>query len=295
MKHKRIIDRIFYAVLVSVILFMITGVIESSVFIRRIYKDQAFIQEKLQQRDKIGSRQFGRFLSIFSLKERDKVARGYISERLLSNWACHDLLPEDIRTAGLLDFMDIVRIGDSRGQHRYRLIFTQGAQIATAHWSGVITLDINLFLKTENEAEIAGVIAHEIGHIVLEHDLAKFNYSRGLQDIFYLPIKIYFLRFADEYGFKVEGARRLKEQEEADALAIQYLYVLGYNPTSYLNFYKRAFPNQVRLEAMQKEIDSINSGLAKKEYVEFRYFMPFQLASYKKMVSEKLETILVIE
>lgn len=104
--------------------------------------------------------------------------------------------------------------------------------------SGVIT-------AADEEAELAGVLAHEIAHVTARHiteqqtNATIANYARvplivfsgGLAQLFYnlsgVLIPLQFLQFSRQ----AEG--------EADYLGLQYLYKTGYDPAALISYFEK--------------------------------------------------------
>src|SRR5262249_45629446 len=117
---------------------------------------------------------------------------------------------------------------------------------------GFFYVNKGLILEADSEAEVAGVMAHEIAHVAARHGVEQaskgtlVNYASipliflgGLggyaaRQVAGLAIPIGFLRFS-------RGA-----EEEADALGVQYLWSAGYDPHAMVTFFEK-------LEAKEKK------------------------------------------
>ena len=126
----------------------------------------------------------------------------------------------------------------------------------------------SLVLKAESEAELAGVMSHEIAHVAARHGTRQA--TRG-QLINYASIPLGFLSFSRSF------------ESEADMLGLEYLYKTGYDPTAFVDFFEKIEslekkkpgtiskvfsthpPTGDRIKAAQKNIQIILS--AKPEYV----------------------------
>ncbi len=83
-----------------------------------------------------------------------------------------------------------------------------------------IYLNSGLLDAVQNEAELAGAIAHELGHIYTHHSMRAFvRIQRGL------PLR----RF------------KCRSELEADGLAVRYTYLAGYDPLAFGRFMERAW------------------------------------------------------
>ncbi len=114
---------------------------------------------------------------------------------------------------------------------------------------GYIFITTGALKKIKNEAELAGILAHEIGHITSMHVIkelgikGKGKTSKGLVLIISGGIQVMGATFVDiidkatdillEKGFK-------KEQElEADRVAVMIMAMAGYDPNAYVEFLER--------------------------------------------------------
>lgn len=118
---------------------------------------------------------------------------------------------------------------------------------------GFFYVNKGLILAADNEAELAGVMAHEISHVIARHavenqtkaNLMQYGALAGiiflggipgmiLQNTAGLGMMLSFMKFS-------RGA-----EEEADRLGVQYLYAAGYDPTALATMFEK-------LEGMNKK------------------------------------------
>ncbi len=125
---------------------------------------------------------------------------------------------------------------------------------------GYFFVNKGLILAADNEAELAGVMAHEIGHVAARHAMenqgkgALINYASIAGIIFGGPILSQVLYNG---GGILSGLASLKfsrsAEEEADRLGVQYLYASGYDPTAMATmFEKLAAQNKKKPGAVTK-------------------------------------------
>jgi len=110
---------------------------------------------------------------------------------------------------------------------------------------GFFFVDSGLILKSDSEAELAGVMSHEIAHVAARHGTR--NATRG--EIAQLAtIPLIFMGGAAAYGiYEASGLLvpmaflkfNRSEEAEADYLGVQYMYKTGYDPTAFVDFFEK--------------------------------------------------------
>jgi predicted Zn-dependent protease len=146
---------------------------------------------------------------------------------------------------------------------------------------GFMYVNSGLMLTADDEAEMAGVIAHEIGHVAAHHavrEQTRMNYAQlgtiplifiggwtgyGIYEAAQIGIPLTFLQFSR--GF----------ESQADFLGVQYMYRAGYDPQAFVTIFEKlenlektkphliakAFSTHPqtpdRIEATQKEIATL--------------------------------------
>lgn len=111
---------------------------------------------------------------------------------------------------------------------------------------GYFFVNKGLILAADNEAELAGVMAHEIAHVAARHAMENYgkgafiNYAAIAGIIFGGPIVSTVLQNG---GGILAGLASLKfsrgAEEEADRLGVQYLYASGYDPTAMSTMFEK--------------------------------------------------------
>jgi beta-barrel assembly-enhancing protease len=111
---------------------------------------------------------------------------------------------------------------------------------------GFFFVNKGLILAADNEAELAGVMAHEIAHVAARHAMENqgkgtlINYGALAGIIFGGPVVSTVLQNA---GGILGGLAFLKfsrgAEEEADRLGVQYLYAAGYDPTAMATMFEK--------------------------------------------------------
>lgn len=110
---------------------------------------------------------------------------------------------------------------------------------------GFLFVNTGLIRQAQNEAELAGVLAHEIAHVTARHGTKQA--TRGqIAEIASIPL-IFFGGWA---GYAIRQAAGIAVpmgflkfsrgmEKQADELGLEYMYRAGYDPTAFLDFFER--------------------------------------------------------
>lgn len=140
---------------------------------------------------------------------------------------------------------------------------------------GFFYVNKGLILAADNEAEIAGVMAHEIAHVAARHAMENngkatmMNYAMLAGVIFGGPIASTVIQNA---GGILGGIAMMKfsrgAEQEADRLGVQYMYAAGYDPQAMATmFEKLAALNKKKPNTLTKLFSSHPQSLDRRESV----------------------------
>lgn len=110
---------------------------------------------------------------------------------------------------------------------------------------GFFYVNSGLILAADNEAELAGVMAHEIAHVAARHTTRQMTRAQFLN---YASLPLIFVgggiglaaREAAGIGIPMTFLKFSRAFEaEADYLGIQYMYKAGYDPNEFVNFFEK--------------------------------------------------------
>ena len=198
--------------------------------------------------EQIGNRNVGKGMNFYSLE--DEIALG------------RQLAGEVERQAKIVDDPAIAEYVNRIGQNLARnsdvnvpvtvKVIDDPQVNAFALPGGFVFVHTGLLLKADNEAEVAGVLAHELAHVAARHGTRQA--SRGqIANLASIPLVFmggwggYAARQAAGLAVPLTFLKYSRNFErEADLLGLQYLYKAGYDPAAMVDFFEK-------LEAMEKE------------------------------------------
>ena len=141
---------------------------------------------------------------------------------------------------------NLVRNSDAKVPFTIKVIDTDEIN-AFALPGGFFFVNSGLILAADNEAELAGVMAHEIGHVAACHAV------RGMtrENLFNLAsIGLIFVPGgwgvyeAEQAGLGLGGGLAFMKfsrsfEAQADFLGMEYMYKAGYDPQSFISFFEK--------------------------------------------------------
>jgi predicted Zn-dependent protease len=110
---------------------------------------------------------------------------------------------------------------------------------------GFFYVNSGLITSADEEAELAGVMAHEIAHVAARHGTEQ--YTKGTIAN-YATIPLIFLGGGLGYGLYQAAGFLIplkflqfsrSAETEADFLGLQYVYKTGYDPTAFVSFFEK--------------------------------------------------------
>jgi beta-barrel assembly-enhancing protease len=150
----------------------------------------------------------------------------------------------------IADYVDrigqnIVKHSDAKVPFHIKVVDTDEVN-AFAFPGGYFYVNKGLLLAARNEAEMAGVMAHEISHVTARHATARMSKGQYLQlaAIPALFVGGYWAQMGIQnamgLGINLELMGITRESErEADQLGIQYLWNAGYDPNAFVSFFEK--------------------------------------------------------
>jgi len=197
--------------------------------------------DKKKDPDEIGNRDVGKGVNFYSIEKEIALGKGLAQEVERSAKIIDDpVISEYVNRVG----QNLVRNSDAKVPFTIKVI--DGEEVnAFALPGGFFFVYSGLILKADNEAELAGVMAHEIAHVAARHGTRQATRGEianlasiplifmggwagyGIRQAASVLVPVGFLKFSR--GF----------ESEADMLGLEYMYKTGYDPTAFVDFFEK--------------------------------------------------------
>jgi len=246
---------------------------------------RVFAEDPEKDPDQIGNRNVSGKVNFYSLEKEIALGKQLASEVERQAKIINDpVVAEYVNRVG----QNLVRNSDAKVPFTIKVIDSEEVN-AFALPGGFFFVNSGLILKADNEAELAGVMAHEIGHVAARHGTRQA--TRGeIAQLGMIPL--IFMGGWTGYGIYqaasvlvpvgfLKFSRAM--ESEADLLGLEYMYKAGYDPTAFVDFFEKIEtlekrkpgtvakvfsthpPTDSRIQAAQKNIQEYLK--AKPEYV----------------------------
>lgn len=188
----------------------------------------------------IGGRGMGNW---YSTDSEIKMGKQYADEIEKSTHMITDpVVTEYVNRVG----QNIVKNSDCKVPFTIKVIDSDEIN-AMALPGGFFYVNSGLILNADEEAELAGVMAHETAHVCAHHaarEMTRMNYAQlgtiplimmtgyswtgyGIYEAAQLAVPMTFLMFSREF------------EAQADYLGVQYMYRAGYDPQAFITFFEK--------------------------------------------------------
>jgi len=200
--------------------------------------------------DAIGNRNPGKGVNFYSLEHEIALGKQLAQEVERTSKMIDDpVVTEYVNRVG----QNLVRNSDARVPFTIKVIDSDEVN-AFALPGGFFYVNSGLVLRAQEESELAGVMAHEISHVVARHGTKQATKGEMMQ---LATIPLILLGPGGWAGYGIYEALQLAiplsylkfsrdAEREADFLGIQYMYKAGYDPNSYVTFFERIQADEKR-------------------------------------------------
>src|SRR5450432_264991 len=225
---------------------------------------------------RIGDRQVDNGVNFYSMDREMAMGR-----EMAKQWESEARLLNDPVVNGYVNTLAqrLVRHSDAKVPFTVKVVNDDEVN-AFALPGGYFYVNTGLILYAQNEAELAGVMAHEIAHVAARHGTRGMTKAH-IWNLASLPMVFVggpiglAVREVTSVAFPMSTLKFGRDAErEADLLGLEYVYASGYDPVAFVNFFERlqgkhkkpnfkakAFAthpmNEDRIKRAQKEIDTM--------------------------------------
>ncbi len=197
--------------------------------------------KKEKDPDEIGNRDVGKGLNWYSIEKEIALGKGLAQDVERQAKIIDDpVIAEYVNRVG----QNLVRNSDAKVPFTIKVIDTEDVN-AFALPGGFFFVNSGLILKADSEAELAGVMAHEIAHVAARHGTRQATRGQvanlatiplifmggwagyGIRQAASVLIPVGFLQFSKAF------------ESEADMLGLEYMYKTGYDPEAFVDFFEK--------------------------------------------------------
>jgi predicted Zn-dependent protease len=201
----------------------------------------SFADNKKKDPDEIGNRDVGKGVNFYSLEKEIALGKQLAQEVERQAKIIDDpVIAEYVNRVG----QNLVRNSDANVPFTINVLDSEEVN-AFALPGGFFFVNSGLVLKADNEAELAGVMAHEIAHVAARHGTRQA--TRGTI-INYASIPLIFMGGWTGYAIRQGAGLAIPLgfltfsrgfESEADMLGLEYMYKTGYDPTAFVDFFEK--------------------------------------------------------
>jgi predicted Zn-dependent protease len=202
----------------------------------------AFAEDKKKDPDEIGNRDVGKGINFYSIEKEIALGKQMAQEVERQAKIVDDpIIAEYVNRVG----QNLVRNSDAKVPFTIKVIDSEEIN-AFALPGGFFFVNTGVLMNADNEAEMAGVMAHEIAHVAARHGTRQASRGEIVQVASIAPLIV----LGGWAGYGTYQAMSLivpmgflkfnrNFESEADMLGLEYIYKAGYDPTSFVDFFEK--------------------------------------------------------
>jgi predicted Zn-dependent protease len=198
-------------------------------------------KDKKKDPDEIGNRDVGKGLNFYSIEKEIALGKGLAQQVERQAKIIDDpVIAEFVNRLG----QNLVRNSDAKVPFTIKVIDTEDVN-AFALPGGFFFVNSGLILKADTEAELAGVMAHEIAHVAARHGTRQATRGEVAQ---LATIPLIFMGGWTGYGIRQAASVAIPVgflsfsrgfESQADLLGLEYMYKSGYDPGAFVDFFEK--------------------------------------------------------
>jgi predicted Zn-dependent protease len=198
-------------------------------------------KDKKKDPEEIGNRDVGKGVNFYSIEKEIALGKQLAQEVERQAKIVDDpVIAEYVNRVG----QNLVRNSDAKVPFTIKVVDAEEIN-AFALPGGFFFVNTGVLLNADSEAELAGVMAHEIAHVAARHGTRQA--TRG-QIINYASIPLIFMGGWTGYAIRQGAGLAIPLgfltfsrgfETEADYLGLQYMYKSGYDPTAFVDFFEK--------------------------------------------------------
>src|SRR6476659_2720146 len=201
----------------------------------------AFAKDKKSDPEEIGNRDVGKGVNFYSNEKEIALGKQLAQEVERQAKIIDDpIIAEYVNRVG----QNLVRNSDAKVPFTIKVLDAEEIN-AFALPGGFFFVNTGVMLNADSEAEMAGVMSHEIAHVAARHGTRQA--TRG-QIINYASIPLIFMGGWTGYAIRQGAGLAIPLgfltfsrgfESEADMLGLEYLFKSGYDPTAFVDFFEK--------------------------------------------------------
>ncbi len=197
--------------------------------------------DKKQDPDEIGDRDVGKGVNFYSIEQEMAMGRQLALEVEKQSKLVDDpILSEYINRLG----QNLARNSDAKIPVSFKIIDSDSVNAFTLP-GGYVFVNSGLIRLAGTEAELAGAMAHEIGHVAARHSTRQ-QTRQQIANLATVPLIFmggwtgYAIRQGAGLGIPMTFLSFSRAFEgEADMLGLEYMYKAGYDPNASIDIFER--------------------------------------------------------